>query len=263
MSAPFGDSNPVDNSGYSGGEGQQDGGGNPNWQEFLEPLPAEYHDKVRPVLEKWDKGVQDRFSTVHQQYEPWKQFIDAGVDPDTTQFALNLLNSINENPQQVWQAIGEYYKLDSPAGSTSGQGQQEPPVEEDPYNSRFSELERQNQIMAAHLVRQREAELEAQASQQLDTELSSLRTKYKAQGEFSEPFVLAHMQNGYSSEDAVRAYYEFRDAELSKHGQKPLIMGSGGGVPQFSNTDVRKLDNAGTKNLVVQMLQRAAAERNQ
>jgi hypothetical protein len=262
MGAPFGEGQPVDSSVYTGDSGQQGTGGNPAWQEFLEPIPQELHEKVRPVLEKWDKGVQDKFNTVHQQYEPWKPIIDAGVDPDTANFALNLLNSINENPEQVWKAIGEYYKL-SPQGTTSGQGQQELQVEEDPYDPRISTLERQNQIMAAHLVKQQEDRLAAQAEAQLDQELSSLRTKYKAQGDFSEQFVLAYMQNGFNSEDAVKAYYEFRDAERAKFGQKPLIMGSGGGVPQFNNTDVRKLDESQTKNLVVQMLQRAAAERNQ
>lgn len=261
-----GGSGPIDGGGYTGEDavpqgdvtGASPGGGNPAWQEFLEPVPQEYHDKVRPVLEKWDRGVQERFNKVHQQYEPWKPILDAGVDPDTATFALNLLNSINENPEQVWKALGDYYKL---SGSPSGQGLESEPIEEDPYAGRFSELERQNQIMAAHLLKNREKELEAQAEAQLDQELNQMRTKYKAQGEFDERFVLAYMQNGMDTEDAVKAFYEYRDNMLRQHGQKPLIMGTGGGVPQY-NTDVRKLSSGDTKNLVVQMLQQAAAEKN-
>jgi hypothetical protein len=254
---------PIDNGSYPEPvvEPQGQGGGNPAWQEYLEPIPQEYHEKVRPVLEKWDKGVQERFNQVHQQYEPWKPIIDAGVDPETASFSINLLNAINENPQQVWEAIGNYYQLNGKPGSSSGQGLEEPDQpEEDPYANRVSQLERQNQIMAQHLVRRREEELEAQASAELDRELTEQRQKNKARGDFNEEFVLAQMQNGKSTEEAVNAYYAFRDNEIKKYRQMPLIMGSGGGVPQFGNTDVRKMSDKDANNLVVQMLAQAKAQ---
>jgi hypothetical protein len=260
-------SGPIDNGGYTGDSnpvGQQgtedtSSGVNPSWQEYLNEIPQELHDKVTPAFEKWDKGVQERFNKVHQQYEPWKAFTDAGVDPETATFAIKLLNSINENPKTVWEAIGNYYDLN---GSPSGQGLEESkPPEEDPYAGRFSELERQNQIMAATLIENKRKELEAQAEAQLDQELSAMKEKYKAQGEFDERYVLALMNNGYDTEDAVKEFYQFRDSQLQRYGQKPLIMGTGGGVPQF-NKDVRNLSNGETKNLVVQMLAAHKAERD-
>lgn len=262
-----GGSEPVGEPGYNGGDPsgvpQGGGNGNPAWNEFLEPIPQEYHDKVRPVLEKWDKGVQERFGKVHSQYEPWKPIIDAGVDPETASFSINLLNAINDNPRQVYEAIGNYYQLTGQNGSPSGQGPEPEELEEDPYDGRFAALERQNQIMAQHLIKQREEKLEAQASAELDRELTELRGKNKSRGDFNEKFVLAHMQNGMSAEDAVEAYYQFRDTELKKYRQMPLIMGSGGGVPQFGNTDVRKLTDGQTKDLVAGMLAQAKAQRNQ
>lgn len=258
-----GGSEPIDNPGYDGGSGEPQGtGGNPAWQEFLAPIPQELHPQVTPILEKWDKGVQERFNKVHSQYEPWKPIIDAGVDPETASFSINLLNAINDNPREVWEKIGEYYQLTNPQGSNSGQGQNGPDEleDEDPYAGRFSELERQNQIMAQHLIKQREAELEAQASADLDRELNDLRTKNKSRGDFNEKFVLAQMQSGLPAEEAVEAYYQFRDQELKKYRQMPLIMGSGGGVPQFGNTDVRKLSDKQTSDLVVQMLAQSKAQ---
>lgn len=263
-------SGPIDGGGYTGdaggsvvepqGTGQGSTGVNPSWQEYLNEIPQELHDKVTPAFEKWDRGVQERFTKVQQQYEPWKPIIDAGIDPDTASFSVRLLNAINEDPRMVYEALGNYYKL---SGSPSSQGQEEPPaVEEDPYANRFSELERQNQIMAAHLVRNRENELAAQAEAQLDKELTDMRQKYKAQGDFDERYVLALMQSGMSTEDAVKDYFIHRDQLLQQYGTKPLIMGTGGGVPQFNNTDVRKLSNGDTKNLVAQMLAQAAAEKN-
>jgi hypothetical protein len=264
-----GGSDPVDGGGYTGEdngltEPQGTGGGstgiNPSWQEYLNEVPQEFHEKIIPAFQKWDTGVQKRFDQVHQTYEPWKPIVDAGIDAETAQFALQLLNSINEDPKTVWEAIGNYHNF---MGSAGGQGQVEPQqTEEDPYSGRFSELERQNQIMAAHLLKTQQREAEAQAEAQLDQELNQMRDKYKAQGAFDERFVLALMSSGMETEQAVQEFYSHRDNLLQQYGQKPLIMGTGGGVPQFNNTDVRKLSNGQTKDLVTQMLQQAAAERN-
>lgn len=262
-----GGSEPLDDGGYTGGDGdtgvQQ--GINPSWQEYLNEIPQEYHDKVTPAFEKWDRGVQERFQKVHSQYEPYKRFIDSGIDPSSIEFGINLLNAVENNPRLVYDNLGTYYKFNETAGNSNGsggQGQGDLETENDPYNERFANIERQNQIMAQHLVSQREAELVTQAEAELDQELSSLQNKYKPQGGFNEKFVLALMQNGVDAESAVKEYFTFRDSEVKKHAQRPLIMGTGGGVPQF-NTDVRKLDRQGANSLAVQILQQAAAERNQ
>jgi len=263
-----GGSDPIDGGGYDGGDGGQQGTGgdspgiNPSWNEYLANVPQEHHQYVVPAFKAWDESVTKRFETVHQEYEPWKPLKEAGVDADTASFAVRLLNQINDNPQQVWEAIGQYYNLN---GSPTGQGQepQEGQLEPDPYDNRFSELERQNQIMAAHLVKQQEAQLNAQAEAELDSELTSMRQKYKAQGDFDENFVLTHIASGMDTEAAVKRFYEFRDQQLQRYGQKPLIMGPGGGVPSFNNTDVRKMSDGETRNLVAQMLNQANLQNKQ
>lgn len=262
-------SSPLDGGGYDIGSDVEpqgnDNNGNPAWQEFLEVVPQELHPQVTPLLEKWDKGVQERFQKVHSQYEPWKPILDAGVDPDTTQFALNLLNSINENPRLVYDALGSYHKFNaSDNNGSGGQGQLEPEAEaqNDPYSENIAKLERQQQIMASHLLKQKEAEVEAQEAERLDSELAEMKEKYKSKGDFNEKYVLAMMVNGASTEEAVQAYYEFRDSELKRHAQKPLIMGSGGAMPHL-NTDPRKLNDKQAGELAVQMLAAAAAQRNQ
>lgn len=261
-------------SGYTGGDaGQQgtgdQGGSNPAWNDLLNEVPQEFHHKVTPVLQNWDRGVQDRFQKVHSEYEPWQAVIKSGTDPETTQFALNLLNSVNNNPEMVYNALKDYYKFDQQStqfnGSQNGQGQQEPQVV-DPYqqqfqqyDQRFQELQRQNQIMANVLWEQQTKEQNIQADRQLDKELSSLKSKY---GNYDERYVLAMMQNGMSSEDAVRQYHSFAENVAKTHTPRPLIMGGGGSVPGQS-VDVKKLSDAGTKDIVVQMLAAAAQQNRQ
>ncbi len=268
-----GGSEPLGDTGYTGGEPQGDGsgnGGNPAWSEFLEAVPQEFHEKVTPILKKWDEGVQNRFQQVHSEYEPWKPIIGTGVEPGTAQFALQMLNAVQENPEMVWRALGEHYKLfdtlnnnNNSGGSGSGQGQGEPNGDNDPYLPHINELKNQNQLLAKAILEQRQAALEAEEDAKLDELLTGLQNKYKGQGGFNEQFVLAMMQNGMEAEDAVKQYFEFVSQERKKLGlqNQPLIMGSGGGLPS-PKTDVTKLDAAGRKNLVQQMLQ-GYAQQNQ
>src|SRR5437660_4079749 len=232
--------------------------GNPAWNELLEVVPKELHSQVTTYLEKWDKGVQSRFEKVQSEYKPWQEFSSAGVEPDTARFAINLLNSLNENPQMVYKAIGDYYKFAPATATATEQGQEESiKPEADPYDSRFAEIERQNQIMAQVLINQTESKQAAEADSKLDTELNELR---KTHGEYDEQFVLAKMQSGMSGKEAVESYFNWREAEVRRYRPKPLIMGGGGGIPG-QGMDVTKMNDSQKKDLVVQYLQ-AAAEQN-
>ena len=103
--------------------------GNPAWNDILQDFPVELHPKLTPHLESWDKGVQERIDKIHSDYKPWEQFIKAGVEPETVNFGLNVLNSLSENPQMVYEAIGKYYGL-TPAQAKAAV--EESKVEDDP-----------------------------------------------------------------------------------------------------------------------------------
>src|SRR6187399_3584926 len=132
--------NGTDNTGetgYDGGQAQGTGN-NPAWNKFLEVVPQDLHEKVTPLLQKWDSGVQDRFNKVHSEYEPWKGLKESGVDPELAQFGVNLVSALQNDPQMVFKALQEHYGFNTPTppADNSGQGQSEPSPE-DQYNSRF------------------------------------------------------------------------------------------------------------------------------
>lgn len=245
--------------GYTGGDvGQQGGDGqNPAWQPFLEAVPQESHEKVIPLLQEWDKGVTDRFNKVHSEYEPWKPIIQASGDPDTARFALNLLQTMQSNPEVVYNALKEKYKFDAPTGTESGQGQGEPNTQDDPYAARFAQQENQLRTMAEILMAERQAKLAEQADVALDRELGQLEQKY---GKFNEEYVLAMIQNGYSTEDSVKKFFEFQNSLAKQYGPKPLIMGGGGGAPG-QNLNPAKMSDQQVNEFVVAQLAAAAAER--
>lgn len=250
-----------DNGGYTGDGGEPQGNGNPAWQPFLEAVPQEYHAKVTPLLQEWDKGVNDRFQKVHSEYEPWKPIIGAAGDPQTAQYALNLLDAMYNNPEVIYEALKSKYNFDGNGkppeqGNGNGQGQGEPTQE--PWEARYNQLQGQQAQIAEYLLNQRRAEMEAQQDALLDRELASLKQKY---GDYNEQYVLALMQGGVSAEDAVKKFHEFQEETAKNYRPKPLIMGGGGQYPG-GNFNPAKASDGQVSDLVVQMLQSAAAERN-
>jgi len=255
-----------DNGGYTGDSGAQQGdsnGGNPAWSTILNEIPQEYHAKLTPHLQEWDKGVNDRFQKVHSEYEPWKPIIGAAGDPQTAQFALNLLVAMYNNPQAVYDALKSKYNFDAAidgsapqAHNNSGQGQGEPTQE--PWEARYNQLQQQNAQIAEYLYKQRQQELEAQQDQMLERELSALRQKH---GDFDERYVLALMQGGQTAEQAVQGFKQFQEETAKNYKPKPLIMGAGGSFPG-GNFNPAKASDGQVNNIVVQMLEAAAAERN-
>lgn len=234
---------------------------NPAWKEFVGDAPKEVYEKyIEPAYSKWDSGVQKRFQE-YSQYEPWKEVVK-GADPETAGFALNLLRELNNNPQEVLSGLRDYYKLED---AKPGQGQIEPKVEqEDPYASRFAQIEQQNQIMAAALLQTREEEANKKAESWLDTELGRLRNENQHRGDFDEKYVCALASSGnVSLDDAVKAYYEMADGIASRSRFKPLITGNGGGTPGGQRFNPRSMSNKDANSLVVDILNATNAQRQQ
>lgn len=246
--------------GYTGeGEAQ---GTNPAWNEVLQEIPQDLHEKVTPYFQKWDKGVQDRFTKVQSDWAPWKNLKDAGVDPETAQFGVNLARALQDDPRMVFDALREHYKFEANSSvPNNGQGQEEPKSPEEQYAAQFAKIEEQNrrlaEIMLADKQQAQQAQLEAQADAKLDQELSGLKQKYEqTHGPFDESYVLAMMMNGQDAEQAVQGFYSWRDQQVKSYRPRPLIIGSGGNVPgQYS--DPKKLSDKDTRNLVAEMLNQA------
>jgi hypothetical protein len=253
------------------GQQQQQGGINPAWNDMLNDIPQELHAKVTPHLQNWDKGVNDRFQKVHSEYEPWKPLVKSGADPETVGFAVNLLNALEQDPRSVYEAIGNYYKDqlgDVTTSQPSGQGQQGPNnqnLDDKPWLNDMQGIMQQNEMLTRAVVAQRQEQENRAADAALDEELSSLKTKY---GNYDEKYVLAliSVNPGMTGEQAVQAWQQsiksYAEQMGFSAGPKPFIMGGGSAIPG-NGADVKKLDDKGTKDLVVQYLTQHAAQTRQ
>lgn len=276
MGNPFGEQiygqDSVDNGQGSGQDaGQAQGSGyNPNFQPLLQELPQDLHPKILPHLQQWDKGVNERFEKLQSDYAPWKPVLSSGATPEMVQNGLNLMNLLETNPEGLWKALADNYKFgqeQQDLNGGTGQGQappaQQAPTELDPvYAQRFQQLEQANVTLAEHVLNMRRQEEEARQDQMIAAEFEAAHKKV---GAFDDQWVRAHCiaDPNLSIEQAARNYQSWYNAEMAKHGARPIITGSsGGGVPGH-NVDVTKLSGQQTRSLAADMIRQARAARQE
>jgi hypothetical protein len=240
----------------------QENSGNPAWQPILDALPTSLHSQVTPVLQEWDKGVQQRFNAIHEEYAPYKPLKEQGADPETINYALNLVNALNENPEQVWKSMGEYYNL-TPAEQAQVKAEQDNQPDwmdnEEYVDPRIAKLEEGVQVMAKVLAEEQQAKAQAAEDARLNQELGDLKEKY---GEYDENYVLGRMLNGDSAEDAIKGYQAITEKILAEHNRPaaPKVLGGGGGGVANTSINPAKLSESERRQLAVEMLAKAKQE---
>lgn len=243
------------------------GGDNPAWNDFLSVIPEDYHEAVKPHLQQWDSGVQQKINGVHSQYEPYKPFLEQKVSPDDLKMGYGLLQAVHKNPAEVVNAIRQTFNLmEEQQGSVNNN--EEDPFEDLPQAVKdklalVDKLQSGYETMGQALQRQQQEALERQEGEKLAIQMNELREKY---GEFDEEFVLNFMLNGAKAEDAVIRYHQMVDNIRSQSNRPPVprLLGPGGsnGIPGNKVVDPRKMDSKGTRDLVSQMLEEAARQKN-
>lgn len=260
---------PVDNGG-----GQQPTGENPAWAELLGVLPSSLHPQVKPFLDKWDKGVSERFTKVQSEYEPYKPFV--GRDPAEIQASLQLAQLIASDPRSFYDNMGQYYASEWGLNQDQGQGADDA----DDYsldgldeqdngfdlenNPLIQQIKQQQDTIANFLANDlqqkqqaEEARAVEEAGTQIQSEVAGIATKYqmdKLPVEAERMILSLALQNNLTLEQAGDQVMPL----FAQQGRTPLprVIAPGGGVPS-TNLDTAKLKPAETKSLVMRMLEEA------
>lgn len=241
--------------GFDSGEVQGNAPGpNPAWNDVLSVIPQEFHEKITPHFQQWDRSAQERIEQVNsrvKEFEPYGAFLEHGIEPSELENGLRLLYEVNNNPQAVWDALGKAYNLTG----NSGGSQEESDPEANYQDPRFDQLQQGIELVSQIVLQDQQAKAAAQADQELDRELADLKTKH---GDYDERYVLAMMQSGMSGEQAVQSYHGLRNNLLQNNPRPfaPNVMGSSGGGTGYPSQaiDPTKLSGKDTRNLVAQML---------
>lgn len=249
---------------------QQETGGNPAWQELYDVMPSNLHPQIKPVLEKWEQGTQQKFqeySERDKRYEPYKDFIENDIPADRIAEALQLAQLIDTDPRGLLEQMQAFFGEDnSQQQQQQPQGQDdpnfEPSFEDQPFDlesdPRFQQLAQQQDIIANFLAQQTQAELAQEADSALEAELNSLK---ESAGEFDERYVLTLAASGMELADAVKQYQELVEGIRSRpapDANMPTVIG-GGGVPA-ETPDMGNLTANDRKSLVMNILKQASEQ---
>lgn len=232
---------------------------NPAWNDALSVIPPELHSQVTPYFQKWDQNYQNGIQKVHSQYEPFKPYVEQGLDAEQINYALSVMQAIENNPQEVLTALQTYMGLDEE------QGQEDQPADfddETPEYLKDPEITRMREMvdtMAELLVQQRQQEVEAQEDTRLETELAQAKETH---GEYNEEWVIRAMiaDENLTVDEAVKQFKALETSILQRQRQPgPKVLGAGGSVPN-STLDPKKLNPQEKRALMVQMLQQQAQQ---
>lgn len=256
---------------------QQEGtpGINPAWGELLGVVPQELHSQVVPHLQKWDKGVQQRFTEVQSKYKPYEQFVSGGIEPTQIEQALGVVNAIEQNPQAVYEALGQQFGFGQQAQGSADQGQESsedmweglPPQ----FRAEYEKLKEEHETLrgvAGTLAQMQLQNQQTSAEAQEDAELDQLYEGLMQDQEFAqlnangeaEPYINSLLMAGMEPEKAMEQFKLFVGHVLKTSGrpQAPRVLGSGGVIPGQS-VDVRKLSPQDRRALVANMVAQANA----
>lgn len=248
------------------GNNGNNSGGHPAWQSILDQVPDSLHPIIRPELEKWDKGVQDKFSSIHSKYDPYKPFIENGVDPQLLERAVYLVNQLETDPETVVSQMIEAFELgyvpkpDATVSNDLGVGSsyEDDEVLSDP---RFKAMQEAVDKLQSRFEQEDQTKQQQEQQSAFEQTLTNLETQH---GSFDKIYVTALMSQGVDGAEAVKQYHNTVNqaaARLANPQQQqtppPVVMGgdgtTGSGLAQ-QNVKMGDLKSGDLNSLVVDLL---------
>jgi len=156
---------------------------NPAWNELLSAVPQEFHNHLLGGLDKWDRGVQNRFQKVQQDYAPLKayeEFAKLNVAPTDINEAMQIRHAMQNDPASLYKWLQDSYPQ---LAGQNGQGQEEQELElsetdalfQDP---RYLEMKQKADFAAQAIEQFNKQAITNKVSAQVETETKQVQEKF-------------------------------------------------------------------------------------
>lgn len=230
---------------------EQGSDGHPAWAPIREALGDVMFHKIRPHLQEFDSEAQKRITELNSRYEPWKALSEQQITPDVVKRALGIVQSIDANPLQMYEALGNHLRQQgllqeqAPQSQVQGEPGEEDEEPEDPRDVALRELQEQQaqvqQFLEQQMAAARQAEYDRQADAALEAEINALRQARPGMSREEEGTLVQrlalYMRAGQYDMTLEKVAAEF-DAERNRilsqprpNDFAPRIAGAGGGAP--------------------------------
>lgn len=254
---------------------------NPVFEPIRQELGLQF-EAIHPHLREVEKNFQEHVTKVNGQYAPWKDLAEQGVTPEQVQQSFAMLQRINERPEEIYEALGQFLESNGRLPKTAAEAQQAvEDADETEYDSpeakRVAELEKQladfqalvagqnEQAQEAARAAQQEA-LNVRAETELNQEIAAFQTAHPglSQDDWREIqqrhywYALQGPQHIRSIEDVGKEYFALQERIRSAPrptDSAPRLPGAGGSVPHGQTKDPSQFTRQESQDALVALLQ--------
>lgn len=221
------------------------------WNDVISGFPEDRRGELAPLL----KSKIDAYEPLKQ----WEQFQKSGVTADHADTALKIYSTIENNPREVYEALGKHLGISTAEAKEVVQEIND----DDSGDPEMAALRQQVETMGQILLAQRQTESQAAqaaaADKEIENEIAAVKKKYGT--DVDEQEIVMRMLHLNMTAEQAHQDYSSKVSEIRKRPAAPFVMGPGGAIPAKA-IDVKKLSGQDTKSLVAQMMQQSNAERN-
>ena len=261
---------------------QQETGDNPVFEPIRQQLGLQY-ETIKPELLKIEKNFNEHVTKVNSQFAPWKGLAEQGVTPEQVTQSFAILQKLNDNPEEIYQALGQFLqehgRLPKNAAEAA-QAVEEAEDEDDEYltdeQKQIRDLQKQvedfkalitgqtEQAQQAAEAAQREV-MVAQAEQELQKEFNDFQA---AHPNLSEEDMLEIQQRHYfyalqgpehikSLEEVGKEFFSLQERIRSAPRPTdlaPRLPGAGGAVPKGQAKDASEFSRQESQEALAALL---------
>ena len=194
---------------------------NPAWDELLDVLPKSLHGMVKPVLDKWQSGIDSEFEKI----APYRKFADADVNPQIIEASMDLARQVQSNPKAVYDELAQRYgwsaaqQIVEEASENLEEAEEMDLFDDSESTSELKALKSELDALKSTITSQQEASEQEALSNQIEESLQSLG---KEAGDFDQEAVVRRamlLADDYPDADIaqlIQAGYEQYSGEVEK-----------------------------------------------
>lgn len=239
---------------------------NPAWAPFLEGVPEVFHNKLKPHLRSWDdnyRGLETKYQELEGKYKTYEPY--ENVNPEVLSYGLNLVQTLQNDPMRVYQALANHVQQLGLLQDQQGQNQDEMSMDKDPYIAQLEErqaaLDMRQQKMDEYVQSQMYNQQVDTYQKQIDKQVQDLVDKYGGAVDVQD--VLGRMFNQVNQGKQIDAAAAFEEQKAvfqrmwqaqNQGRQAPSIIPPTGTIAPSSEKPVEDMNEEERQAHLVQML---------
>lgn len=252
---------------------EYEGGYNPVFEPIRQKLGLNF-ESIKDDLQKIDKDFNSGITKANSRYTPWKQFEEKGITPDTVSQAFTALQSMQDDPQGLYERLGEFLKQNGRLPETQAEVAEALSDDDDLTDEQrqLSELqkqfEEQQQFMQAQFEQQEMARIQEKVDKDVSDEYASFEAAHPNLSADDKKWIYQQHYNyaasgpqNIKSLEQVFGEYEslvnrIRTAPRPND-SAPRLPGAGGGVPTGERKNVAEFSREESQNMLASLLEQS------